>query len=110
MPSLTEEKFTELLQGRLTPPHWKRALATFRACGRNLALDVTNVLLHAAKEGADKVDEMLAIIEEHEREHLCFQHPDIRGMVSNALLGTNPTEYMFLRICRDVLKLEPNPT
>ena len=104
MPAINEGKFEQLLRGRLGG-HWERALTVFRNCGPNLAYDVTNVLLHAA--GGSKVAEVLGILEKHFREHLQFQHPEIRGTVSS--LGVNPTEVMFLGICRDTLGLKPNP-
>ena len=68
--------------------------------------DVTNVVLHAVDQG--KVEEVLGILEEHCQSHLRFQHPDIRGTVSDGLLGVNPTQAMFLRICQQILKLQPN--
>jgi hypothetical protein len=103
MPTIDEATFKKLLQGKLGG-HWERAREVFRNCGPNLAWDVANVLLHAAGKG--KVAEVLGIIEKHWKEHLQFQHPEIRGRVAN--LGVNPTEVMFLGICRDTLELQPN--
>jgi hypothetical protein len=80
-------------------------LAVFHNCGENLAWDVTNVLMHAVDKG--KVDEVLGILEEHYEKHLQFQHPDIRGTVEDRLLRVNPTEAVFLRICRNTLGLQP---
>jgi len=102
---VSEEKFRELLQPKLTEA-WDRALLVFNNYGPNLSFDVANVLLHASKQ--DKVDEILKILEEHYETHLQFQHPEIRGTVSDRLLGVNPTKAMFLRICIDNLNLQPN--
>ena len=72
-----------------------------------MSYDVANVLLHAADQG--KVEEILGLLEEHYKTHLQFQHPEIRGTVKDALLGVNPTQDVFLRLCRVNLKLQPNP-
>lgn len=106
MTRISEEEFRHLLRSKLGPD-WKRALTVFRNCGPNLGYDVTNVLLHGADQ--EKVDEVLGILEEHYRSHLQYQHPEIRGMVGDVLLGVNPTEAMFLRICQYTLRLQPNP-
>lgn len=107
MAKINEEQFCEILQSRLGV-FWDRALTVFRNYGQNLSYDVTNVLAHAADQG--KVDEVLDILEEYYKENLQFQHPQIRGLVCDHLLGVNPTQAMFLRICCNTLKLQLNPT
>jgi len=104
MPKVSEQQFRDILQPKLGAS-WDRALTAFRNCGENLGYDVTNVLLHAADQG--KVDEVLGTLEEHYQSHLSFQHPEIRGTVSDRLLGVNPTQAMFLRICQQTLGLQP---
>jgi hypothetical protein len=106
MAKISEQQFRDILQSKLGAS-WDRALSVFHNCGPNLAYDVTNVLLHATDQG--KVDEVLGILEEHYQSHLQFQHPEIRGTVSDRLLGVNPTQAMFLRICQQKLGLQPNP-
>ena len=103
MSEVSEQQFCEILQSRLGDS-WDRALIVFRNCGKNLAFDVTNVLDHAAKQG--KVDEVLDILEKHYEKHLSLQHPKIRGTVEDGLLGVNPTQSMFLRICQQTLGLQ----
>ena len=102
-PQANEEIFTEFLKEKLEDL-WERALEVFNKYGPNLSFDVTNVIMHAIDQS--KVEDILLILEEHYDEHLKFQHPDIRGTVSNRLLGVNPTESMFLRICQNILKLK----
>ncbi len=104
MPRISEQQFRDILQSKLGTS-WEHALTVFRNYGENLAYDVTNVLLHAADQG--EVDEMLGILEEHYESHLQFQHPEIRGTVKDQLLGVNPTQTMFLRICQQTLRLQP---
>jgi len=103
MAKINEQQFRDILQSKLGAS-WDRALTVFRNCGPNLGYDVTNVLLHAADQG--KVDEVLDILEEHYRSHLRYQHPEIRGTVSDRLLGVNPTQAMFLRIFQHTLGLQ----
>ncbi len=107
MPQVTESIFRELLQERLGA-QYNRALELFRECGPNLAFDIVNVLTHAGDQGPTKVEEVLGLLEKHEREHLHFQHPDIKGQIAN--MGVNPTERLFLHICKQVLGLQPNPS
>lgn len=95
--------FSELLKIKLQA-EWERASTVFVNCGKNLSYDVTNVLLHAVDQ--NKVDEVLSLLEEHYQRHLGFQHPDIRGMVGDAL-GINPTRRLFNDICVRVLQLTP---
>jgi len=106
MPRVDEKVFQQLLKVRLGEKY-ERGLKAFREYGENLSFDVANVLIHAADQG--KADEVLDILEEHFRTHLQFQHPEIRGQVSDALLGVNPTCNMFLRICQTTLGLKPDP-
>ena len=107
MPKVNEMLFTEIFQSKLGTS-WNRALTAFRNFGPNLGYDVTNVLLHAADQR--KVDEVLGILEDHYQSHLQYQHPEIRGTVSDRLLGVNETQVMFVRICEDTLGLQPNKT
>jgi hypothetical protein len=104
MRQVTEQDFAKLLKDRLDDS-WERGLALFQACGPNLTFDVTNVLLHAVDK--NKVNEVLTQLEEHEKTHLRFQHPEIRGHVNN-VFGSNPTTALFLSICKDTLGLKPN--
>ena len=106
MAGINEQQFSDILQTKLGAA-WDRALTIFCNCGPNLGYDVTNVLLHAADQG--KLDKVLDILEEHYRSHLQYQHPEIRGTVSDRFLGVNPTQAMFLRICQQTLRLQPNP-
>lgn len=101
------EHFTELMQERLGEL-FERARSIFEKYGEMLSWDVTNVLLYAADKG--KVDEVLEEMEKHWETHLQFQHPDIRGTVKSGMLGTNPTQEMFLKICRDILHIQPSQT
>ena len=100
MPRISEKGFSKLLQSKLGGS-WNRALTAFHNYGENLAYDVTNVLLHAADQG--KVAEVLDILEKHYQDRLLLLHPEIRGTV----IGINPTEAIFLRVCRDTLGLQP---
>ena len=106
MSTVNESAFQELLEERLGSL-WERALKVYQNYGRNLTFDVTNVLIHASDQG--KAEEVLEILEKHYDSHLQFQHPEIRGTVTDRLLGTNSTQAMFLRICSNTLGLKPNP-
>ncbi len=88
--------------------YWPRVEKLLADCPR-LQFDITNVCLHAMDQGQEKVVEVLDLLEAHYSEDLYFQHPDIRGTVSDRLLGTNKTAALFQRICVEVLQLEPNP-
>ena len=103
MAPVSEQLFQELLQARLGD-HWNRALMTFRDWGPNLSFDVADVLLHASKQ--EKVPEVLSMLETHAREHLDYQHPEIRGRVES--LGSNPTKRLLLDNCTGILGLKPN--
>jgi len=102
----SEQVFCNLLQDKLGH-YWQRALKLFRDYGDNCSFDVANVLRHAVDK--HKIQEVVEILEEHYQSHLRFQHPDIRGIVGDGLLGVNPTHAMFLRICEQTLGLQPNP-
>ena len=104
MSRVYEPLFQKMFQSKLGDS-WDRALTIFRNYGENLSWDVSNVLLHASDQG--KMDEVLGILEEHYNSHLQNQHPEIRGLVSDNLLGVNPTEDMFLRLCQNTLGLQP---
>lgn len=103
---VTEVQFQDLLQSGLAD-FYPRALVIFRKCGSLLSFDVTNVLCHARDQGPEKVEQVLQMLERHWEEHLHFQHPEIRGTVEDRLLGVNKTQTLFLRICKDVLRLQP---
>lgn len=107
MAKINEEQFREALQSRLGA-EWERALTTFRNYSPNLGYDVTNVLLQAADQGQEKVEEVLGILEEHYEKYLQCQHPEIRGTVVDRLLGVNRTQEMFLSICKQTLGLQMN--
>lgn len=104
---VSEESFEELLKPKLEESY-VRALDLFNNCGPNISFDVTNVLYLASSQGKEKLDEVLDRLEEHYEKHLYYQDPEIRGIVRDNLLDINPTEVVFLRICTDVLGLEPN--
>lgn len=104
--AVTEAQFQGLLQSRLADLY-PRALKVFLDYGYLLSFDVTNVLLHASNQRSEKVGQVLQILEEHYEKHLQFQHPEIRGTVEDRLLGVNKTQTLFLRICTDVLGLQP---
>ena len=105
MPKVTEGFFQNVLKDKLGDSY-DRALTAFRNCGENLGWDVTNVLMHAVDKG--KVSEVLSIIEGHYTSHLQYQHPEIRGTVGDRLLGANPTQAMFVKICQETLGLQPS--
>jgi hypothetical protein len=97
-----EERFERVVKGKMGGA-WERALSVFRNCGPHLSFDVTNVMLHAADRG--KVDEVLRMLEEHYERHLQYQHPEIRGMVSDAF-GVSATQRVFQSIRQVTLGLE----
>lgn len=99
---ITEKRFEDLFKEKLDN-FYERALSVFRNYGKSLSFDVANVLLHAFDE--EKINEILSALEKHWEEHLQFQHPEIRGQISKN--GVNPTQVMFLRICKDILQLQP---
>lgn len=101
------DTFRDLLKP-LLGENYERALALFHNYGPNLSFDVTNVLMQASSQGKDKVNTVMQRLEKHYEEHLCYQDPRIRGTIKDNLLGVNPTEAEFLRICEDVLALKPN--
>lgn len=102
-PIVTSDEFSEVLQEGLGSDY-DRAWEVAHKCGRFVTFDIMNALLHAIDKG--KVTETLDAIEVHSKEHLAFQHPDIRGTVADAA-GHNPTKEMFRRIYEDVLGLDP---
>jgi hypothetical protein len=102
---ITAEDFDTLMRGKLGES-FDRANLVFTNFGRKLSYDVTNVLLYAADQGPNKVDEVLLILEEHWDNCLSLQHPDLRGSVHDSL-GVNKTEVMFIKLCRETLGLTP---
>jgi hypothetical protein len=98
---VSEEKFREVFGPKLGQ-HIDRSVVVLNDFGPQLSYDVANVMLHAADKG--KEDEVLTILEKHWKEHLQFQHPDIRGTVES-MPGVNQTQQMFLRICKETLAL-----
>lgn len=101
---LTEKQFERCFKVNLGE-YYERALIIFAQYGELLSWDVANVLLHASDKG--KVDDVLIELEKHWKEHLQFQHPEIRGAVESELFGLNKTRIMFLQICQNVLQLQP---
>ncbi len=101
--AVTEEKFADILQEKLGGS-WEQALKIFHNYGILLSFDVANMLWWAVDKG--KVDEVLEILERHWDDHLQYQHPDVRGLLADSL-GINRTQSTLLRICTDVLELEP---
>ena len=103
---VSEDRFREVLGVRLGQ-HLDRAVVILKNFGPRLSYDVTNVLFYAVDKG--KVDEVLKILDEHWREYLGFQHPDIRGTVKD-LSGFNRTQTMFLGLYKDTLGLGSTAT
>lgn len=101
---ITEKVFSEILQEKLGDLY-TRAKTVFENFGSILSYDVTNALLHAVDY--QKVAEVLAILESHFDEHLEYQHPKIRGTVSNCL-GINETEKMFIELYQKTFSLMAN--
>lgn len=99
-----DEKFFEAALREKLGNSYERALNIFRNYGERLSYDVVNVLLHAVDKG--KVEEVLKILEEHWSKDLAYQHPAVRGTISDAF-GVNKTKATFLRICLEVLNLGP---
>lgn len=85
---------------------YKRAEIIFISYGERLSFDVANILMHAADQGEEKIEEVLGLLEKHFDKHLAYQHRDVRGMVYNSV-GINETKVMFLDICEKVLGLKP---
>lgn len=104
MPRITESVFRDVLKEKLGDL-WERGQTLFRNYGENLQWDVTNILMHASNKG--KVSEVLALLEEHYTSFLQFQHPEIRGILKDAIIGRNPTDILFCKICEEVLELQP---
>lgn len=77
-----------------------RALLVVGNYGPLLFDDVSNALQGAFEAG--KVSEVLALMEEHFRDHLGYQHPELRG-----LYVTEPTKRMLYRIYREILAPVP---
>jgi hypothetical protein len=75
---------------------YDRAIVVFRNYGSNLSILVYSAFILAPMY--DKVDEVLAILEEHFENHLGYQDPDVRGVISDELIGVNPTMLMFRNI------------
>lgn len=100
---MQEQEFRRLLQGKLEG-NYGRALRLYKNCP-NIAWDLTNVLLHAGEQ--KKSHEVLQMLEDHYDKHLAYQHPDIRGLMSGAF--GNPTQFLLLKICTEVLGLKPDP-
>ena len=88
--------------------YWPRVEKLLADCQR-LQFDIANVVLCAMEQGQEKVVNVLDLLEAHYSEHLNYQHPDIRGCVYDRLLGVNKTHVLFIKICTEVLGLQPNP-
>jgi len=102
---MSSEKFMQLFKEKLGDI-FSRAEKVYKNYGTNNSFDVMNVLFHAVDK--EKVEEVLDILEKHYEKDLSFQHPDIRGLVQDNLLGVNKTKNMFLSICVDTLGLKSN--
>ncbi|MDP4038856.1 MAG: hypothetical protein Q8P54_02760 [bacterium] len=100
---ISDEEFESALK-ELLGDYYSRAFEVSQKCGRFLTFDIINTLMWASDKG--KVEEVLDALEAHWQEHLVFQHPDIRGTVSDAD-GYNPTHAELRRICEKILQLEP---
>lgn len=95
---------------------YERAEIIFNYYREKLPFDVTNVLMHAADQGEEKIKEVLALLEEHKKylgslkkhlnKNLEYQHPDIRGR-RHEIIGFSKTQEMFSDICKRVLGLGP---
>lgn len=95
-------RFESVLKPQLGPL-WGRALTIFEGYGPALSWCVTKSLDLAVDRG--KVEEVLGILERHYRDHLSFQHPDIRGAIEGA--SGDLTNTMFRQIFEVVLKKAP---
>ncbi len=104
MSRMNEQQFCETLQSKLGS-FWDRGLTTFRNYGERFGYDLATVLLRAADQG--KVEEILNTLEDHYRNHLAYQHPEIRGTIEDRILGANITEVMFRRIFQQTRKPQP---
>ena len=95
---------------------YKRAEIIFISYGKGLSFDAANVLIHAADQGEEKIEEVLTLLEEHKeyldslKKHLnkdpAYQHPDIRGR-RHEIIGFSKTQEMFSDIYKSVLGLKP---
>ena len=95
MIKVSEEDFRLVLEWQLGG-QFDRAMTVFRGYGKHLRFQVYTTMVLASAYG--KVPEVLKLLEKHFENHLGFQHPDIRGLISNRLLGVNETHQMFIRI------------
>jgi len=103
MSPIDNDQFSELLKDKLGTD-WDRALLVFNNYSPALSFDVVNVLMHASDQ--HKVGEVLGLLEQHYEGYLKYQHPDIRGRVTDGF-GINRTQALFVGICQKVLKLQP---
>ena len=83
----------------------ERARSVYINYGRNLQVDVLNVLLYSRDQ--ERVGEVLDRLEEHQGTHLAFQHPEARGRVLNDL-GIDETAAFFEDVCKNTLGLTPS--
>lgn len=103
---VSEDRFREVL-GVGLGQHLDRAVVILKNFGPRLSYDVTNVLLYAVDRG--KEGEVFEILEKHWAEYLQFQHPEIRGSVTDSL-GFNLVQMMFLGLYNDTLGLGSTAT
>ena len=97
---VNEQDFSAFLKEKLGD-HYDRALKVFQDYGKSVSWDITNVLLHAVDK--QKISEVLDTLEKHFKEiALDRQHPDARGTYKGKTTGL-----MFMKICNDILELEP---
>lgn len=85
--------------------NYDRALATYKSYGSNLEPEVLSALLHARDK--DLVVPVLNRLETYFSENLAYHHPEIRGLVTKAFTGVNPTEVFFLDLFTHTLGLTP---
>ncbi len=99
--AITESVFEEVLKERI-PAHWERALELFTDYGPLYSFDITNVLMHAADQG--KEEEILRALEEHWKEDISFEAPDLRDVGVRL-----STMQLFHELCTSTLGLQPLP-
>ncbi len=95
MIKVNEQTFRLVLERQLGDS-FERALMVFQGYGKHLSYQVYYTMMFAVAYG--EVPNVLAVLEEHFDIHLYFQHPEIRGLVTDSLLGVNETLQLFSRI------------
>lgn len=93
-PTVDEATFEEILK-LLLGDSYERALTLFHNC-QNLSFDIANVLRLAVR--TESAEEALAELEQHYREYLFYQDPEIRGLITNNMMRVSPTAALLLRL------------